>query len=61
MLIDLILNGEHKMTVEVDVEGLSYGKKVRKLCGLLGVDASKRKGLKFNLTVEEDKFFEVTM
>ena len=57
MILDLMINGELKMTAEVDVENLTHGQWKRQVCKLLGVPFSK--GLWRYNVVADKKYFDI--
>ena len=60
MFLDLMINGELKMTAEIDIENLTHGQRTRKLCKLLNVPFYTGKStLRYNFFNEGKKFFDV--
>jgi len=60
MFLDLMINGELKMTAEVDIENLTHSQRTRELCKLLNVPFYTGKGAwHYNFFNEGKKFFDV--
>jgi len=58
MLLELMLNGEVKQTIEIDIESMTSGQRRRKFFELLGIP-SDNQSVRFNLFNEGRKFFDV--
>ena len=58
MLLELMINGEVKQTVEIDIESMTHGQRRRKFFELLGM-SSDGQSVRFNLFNEGRKFFDV--
>lgn len=57
MLLNLMINGEYKMTADIDTENLNHGQWKRQICALLNVPFDK--GVwRYNL-VSDKKYFDV--
>ncbi len=58
MLLELMINGEVKQTVEIDIESMTHGQRKTKFFELLGIP-SDGQSVRFNLFNEGRKFFDV--
>ena len=61
MFLDLMINGELKMTAELDIENLTHGQRTRELCKLLNVPffSSDVRYWHYNFFNKGPKFFDV--
>lgn len=59
MFLDLMVDGKLKMTAELDIENLTHGKRMRKLCELLNVPFNDGSSWHYNFFNEGKKFFNV--
>lgn len=59
MFLELMINGELKMTAELDIENLTHDQRVKKLCDLLKVPFNSG-SWRYNFFNEGKKFFDVT-
>ena len=57
MVLDLMLNGKIKQTVEVDMESMTHGQKTRKFCELLDV-SHRHSSFRYNWS-QSPYFFDV--
>ena len=61
MLLELMINGKLKMTVDVDIESLTYGQRRRKLLGLMDIPSDLATSVRFNFFNDGPKIFDVEL